>query len=657
MWPLPTWENQIFHILSPGIWNQDLRDKNPTKDRAKQGPKEKKSQTSAQLVKDDMHKDLTWSDWVQVFDYMNKSPGAFKEAQKKDQIRVSVANSSTVGSQKRARVVTCPEVDKALSVWMYNKEEKRNMVTGTILVVKRKCLEELMGIPEEQCLTGNSWLESFKKVNDLHECKRYGKAGSVDLKAVEEERKCMCRIMVEYAPKDRWNTDETSFFPSAPPNCSLCSAPMPSQKQDKFCLSVLVAYNATGTEKEQLMFIGKSARPCCFKRKDPARMRPPLYYQANQKAWMTGLLFDKWLGKLDQKMHCQHLHIVLLLNNVSGHHNISYKPRNIHLTYFKPNLTLFVQPCDVGIIRCIKAHYRKKQAVWALDHYEDGVEAPFKINIQSAMRMLTKAWDEVSQSTIANCWKNSQICPKDTDEWEEIFLDADITDGVDSKTQEPIYKDCDVQMTMPNSKDIPVLHNATDQKGWAVILEFATMQMSLPTAKRCLLSLYGPTYCDEDWRPALLAVMNAERDCMAAEEAVQGLMQTCCLCGLCVPISNILLLVIEQEDADTVFLRVDNGDNGLCQIVAHVRQPEIIDLDNNNNDAGDGFEEFKFKCQDAMAAIDLLQKVAQNQPDLNILMALDTHLRKLKGALNLEAKESKTQTALKDLSPRNHCSH
>jgi hypothetical protein len=46
----------------------------------------------------------------------------------------------------------------------------------------------------------------------LKEIRRHGEAGSVDLVAVEAERVRVKGILAKYAPKDRWNFDETGLF-------------------------------------------------------------------------------------------------------------------------------------------------------------------------------------------------------------------------------------------------------------------------------------------------------------------------------------------------------------------------------------------------------------------------------------------------------------
>jgi hypothetical protein len=122
--------------------------------------------------------------------------------------------------------------------------------------------------------------------------------------------------------------------------------------------------------------------------------------------------------------------IILWVNNFSGH-TTGYKPTNIRLEFFSPNLTLYVQPCDAGIIRCLKAHYRCSLAIRAVYLYEINDSSPFKIDL-SAIRLLGAAWSQVTQTTIANCWKHTGVCPVESDEWEDIFVDPNTPDSDDS---------------------------------------------------------------------------------------------------------------------------------------------------------------------------------------------------------------------------------
>ncbi|KAJ7721136.1 hypothetical protein B0H16DRAFT_1234494, partial [Mycena metata] len=151
--------------------------------RAKPGPKPAESaRTSAHFAKDEKRRDLTYSDWTQVFDWMDehpntsqkevvsyfasrrdadggkllfKQPALSKKIPQKDKIRAMVATGEpNILSMKRARVVTSPEVDKALGLWTQDMEQKRRTVTGAMLIEQRKRFEEALNIPEEQRLTG-----------------------------------------------------------------------------------------------------------------------------------------------------------------------------------------------------------------------------------------------------------------------------------------------------------------------------------------------------------------------------------------------------------------------------------------------------------------------------------------------------------------------
>ena len=79
-------------------------------------------------------------------------------------------------------------------------------------------------------------------------------------------------------------------------------------------------------------------------------------YQNNTKAWMTFELYQEWLIKWNYELQLRNYHILLLQDNFAGH--ICPKGlTNIKVKNFGPNLTAHIQPMNVGIIHCFKAHY------------------------------------------------------------------------------------------------------------------------------------------------------------------------------------------------------------------------------------------------------------------------------------------------------------
>ncbi|KIK90000.1 hypothetical protein PAXRUDRAFT_152046, partial [Paxillus rubicundulus Ve08.2h10] len=93
-----------------------------------------------------------------------------------------------------------------------------------------------------------------------------------------------------------------------------------------------------------------------------------------------------WVKKLYIKMKQENWHIILLVDNFSGHF-ISYEPSNIQLEFFEPNMTPFVQPCDAGIIQCFKALYCCNFSRQAIDQDKAGEHEVYTTDLLEAMVM------------------------------------------------------------------------------------------------------------------------------------------------------------------------------------------------------------------------------------------------------------------------------
>jgi hypothetical protein len=70
---------------------------------------------------------------------------------------------------------------------------------------------------------------------------------------------------------------------------------MHGKKQSKARITVALACNADGTEREEPLFIGKFAKPCPFKLlpQDPKNWM--FKYCSNAKAWMTSVIFEEFV--------------------------------------------------------------------------------------------------------------------------------------------------------------------------------------------------------------------------------------------------------------------------------------------------------------------------------------------------------------------------
>jgi hypothetical protein len=126
----------------------------------------------------------------------------------------------------------------------------------------------------------------------IRERQRHGEAASADMVAVAKERLRLQDLLSKYDRCDIFNADETGLFMYQQPNRGLSDKKMSGKKQSKARLSVLCASNADGSEKLELMIIGKSKQPRCFKRKTPSALG--FYYRHNTKAWMKKDIFEEY---------------------------------------------------------------------------------------------------------------------------------------------------------------------------------------------------------------------------------------------------------------------------------------------------------------------------------------------------------------------------
>ena len=103
------------------------------------------------------------------------------------ELEAHVSKTPSALSLKQPHVVTHPDVEKALFLWVKHMEEKGESVNGPMLIAKHQKFEELFNVPENERLCGESWVSSFCQTYKIKGYCRHGEAGSVNLAAVEAE--------------------------------------------------------------------------------------------------------------------------------------------------------------------------------------------------------------------------------------------------------------------------------------------------------------------------------------------------------------------------------------------------------------------------------------------------------------------------------------
>jgi hypothetical protein len=81
---------------------------------------------------------------------------------KRSELEARVHSNPNALSMKRECVVTRPDVERVLVLWVEHMiEEKGETVTGEMLIEKRSRFENQFDVPEEQRLKNGGWVASF----------------------------------------------------------------------------------------------------------------------------------------------------------------------------------------------------------------------------------------------------------------------------------------------------------------------------------------------------------------------------------------------------------------------------------------------------------------------------------------------------------------
>jgi hypothetical protein len=122
-----------------------------------------------------------------------------RKIKSQEELQKHITSHPNALSLKRPRIVTRPDVERALILWVRHMEEKGETVNGPMLKAKRLKFEEQFDVPEAECLSGDGWIAPFCKAYGYKERRRHGEAGSVDIEAVREEQNHIGMILATYA--------------------------------------------------------------------------------------------------------------------------------------------------------------------------------------------------------------------------------------------------------------------------------------------------------------------------------------------------------------------------------------------------------------------------------------------------------------------------
>ena len=116
--------------------------------------------------------------------------------------------------------------------------------------------------------------------------------------------------------------------------------------------------------KEDLIIIGKYAKPRCFTNLKDIKRPYGCWYYSNPKAWINAEIMREALVRLTEKLKRKKQNILLLMDNAPCHpHSFADASAIITIKFFPKNTTSKTQLLDTGIIASWKVKYKKRLPV------------------------------------------------------------------------------------------------------------------------------------------------------------------------------------------------------------------------------------------------------------------------------------------------------
>lgn len=387
----------------------------------------------------------------------------------KNRDKLRIAFEKNQSQVKKIRRCEKNDLDEALITWFKVKRSENIPINGPILKIQADKLADQLGYKGFICSDG--WLNRFKNRHQIVFGKIVGEEGSVNKSDVsnwlQEEWPL---IKSGYQPDDIFNADETALFYKLTPDKTFKfkGEKCVGGKHSKVRLTVLLCSNMTGTEKRKLLVIGKSRNPRCFKNVK----KLPVKYTANTKAWMTSRIFEDEIRNWDCEMRKKKRNILLLVDNCRAH-PVLENLTNVKVVFLPPNTTAKLQPMDQGVIHSFKVNYRRLMILQLLDCLEERKE--FNPSVLDAIRLIDRGWDNVSSTTIKNCFKKSGIATIATEEVYEVEDDVPLSEWIRSADPKNVLNGYNMNDYVHADDDVLITESPTDEE---IINEVKNTQIS-----------------------------------------------------------------------------------------------------------------------------------------------------------------------------------
>lgn len=314
--------------------------------------------------------------------------------------------------------------------------ETKLPISAMMLKLQAKKYAKEVGIGEKNFSASNGWLDRWRKRFGVTSLNLHGEGGDVDWEKIKDEMEMLKSLLKNYDLENIYNMDETGLFFRCFPKRSYIGKDenenelRGSKKMvDKSRVTLVVCTNTTGSHKLPILMIGKAKQPECFKYIRAC----PTPYSSQPSAWMDINQCQKWFDEVfaPEVTRRTRKRVALIWDNCPGH-KIVNKHSNIDIFYLPKNSTSRTQPCDQGILRCLKISYKHDLVMKVLDVVENweerrtqgksqrkgcaGLMFGYPAHLLDAADLIFDGWQKFSTETIVNCWLKCNVLSEDNHE-------------------------------------------------------------------------------------------------------------------------------------------------------------------------------------------------------------------------------------------------
>lgn len=305
-------------------------------------------------------------------------------------------------------------LEMALFEWICDQQGINAVIGGESIRQKAEKLQTMLNekvVPEKQSTLkfSEGWLDNFRRRWGLRTHRSRGGVVREEPQEGQTGLQRLKQVLISYAPKDIFNAKECGLFYSFAPDKTINPNRASNRDKVKDKVTFLPCCNADGSEKLELMVIGKRRNPRAFSSKTGAELG--FDYYAHSKAYVTPPLFCGWLERFQRYIaRTPSRQVVLLIDDCSTYRREDRMPSvpNVNVVFLPPNPTKDIQPL-AGVIPALKLRYRNYHMERVSDNVDAEVDQMYKVDVLTALKWFQRAWAEMPVSLIRSSWKQSGI--------------------------------------------------------------------------------------------------------------------------------------------------------------------------------------------------------------------------------------------------------